>query len=146
MTHSSRLPIEIVGVTGIEVMEDGCKVSSGSLQKQVVVVGHQAEAVDSGSVAFRARIEVGKEFLVVGSGPEDCFPLIPSGGDVVEGTGVFNPQRSSHDQTLSRLPGPVKSVECRPDTVVPLPEIGPEAILIPVMGGVSSSTKRSTDV
>jgi hypothetical protein len=114
MTQSPCLPVEIVDVAGIEVMEDGRKIASGSFQKQVVVVGHQTEAVDSSSVAFRGGSEIVEKFLVVVFGLEDRSPLITTRGDMVESAGEFNPERSCHGNTLPRPSGYVNSVDLTP--------------------------------
>jgi len=90
------------------------KICSWGLQKQMVMIRHKTETMDSGSIPFGSRSEVAKKSFVISFRAEDRSSLISPGGDVVEGVRIFDPQRSSHERGISDLRGLVKSVDLTP--------------------------------
>lgn len=67
------------------------EIASRCLQKQMIMVGHETEAVDLCSIAFGSGFEIEKKSFVVLVPPEDGFSLVPSGGDMVECPSIFDP-------------------------------------------------------
>jgi len=83
----------------------------------MIMVGHETEAMDLGSISFCGRLEIAEESLIIILCLEDAPPFIPSGSDVVESMGIFDPQRSSHGKVISNLLLIVKSVGLTPTGV-----------------------------
>jgi len=92
-------------------MEDGREVAPGGFQEEMVVVRHQTETMNAGPVPFGSRIQVAQKPLIILLGPKDGPPLIAPGGDVIEGTWIFNSERPSHREKISKGEGFVKSVD-----------------------------------
>ena len=90
MAHPPCLRIEVVGITGVQMMKNLMKISSRSLQKYMVVVGHQAETVNLRPISFGSRFEIAKKPLVVPLRPENDSSFIPSGGDVIKSAWILN--------------------------------------------------------
>jgi hypothetical protein len=91
MSHSSRLCIEIVGITGIEVMKNRRKICPGSLQKKMIMVGHQTKTVNFGSVPLGGRCEVTQKPFIILLRLKNGSSFIPSGGNVIESTWIAYP-------------------------------------------------------
>ncbi len=91
MAHPARSGIQVVGVTRIEVMQDRVKITPRSFEQQMIVIGHQAEAVNSGSVTIGRRLQIAQKSPIIFFGPEDVSALIAAGSDVIEGIRILNP-------------------------------------------------------
>lgn len=65
MAHPIRLCIKEVRITGVQMMKDSAKICSWGLQKQVVMIRHETEAMDSGAISFRSRFEIAEESFVI---------------------------------------------------------------------------------
>jgi hypothetical protein len=90
MADSPGPPIKIIRITRIQMMNDAMKISSGRLQEKMVVVGHQAKAMDLRPISFGSGFKIAEEPLIISVDSEDGSSLIPSGSDVIEGTRVLN--------------------------------------------------------
>jgi len=62
----------------------------------MIVVGHENVAMKDNAILVEGICKIGEEFLIICMGEKDLFPLIPSPGDMVEGTFIRNPKRSCH--------------------------------------------------
>lgn len=65
MACSPRLGIEIVGIAGVYVMQYLMEVSLWGLQKEMVVVSHQTEAVDLRAISLRRRFQITDHSFVI---------------------------------------------------------------------------------
>jgi hypothetical protein len=119
MPHSLRLYIKVIGITGVQMMDDPAKICPRGLQKQMIMIRHKTKTMDFGSISFCSRFEVAEKSFVISFCSIDRSPLISPGGDMVEGIRIFNPQRSCHTKAISNPKKLVKSVDLTP--ILPLP-------------------------
>ncbi len=75
----------------------------------MVVIWHQAEAMNLGSVPFGRGFQIAYESLIIFSGLKDRPPLVSTRGDVIKCARIFNPQRPCHDVPYYQI----KIVLCR---------------------------------
>jgi len=97
MTHSPCLFVEVVSISSVQMMENSLEITSWSFEQQMVVIWHQAEAMNVGSVSFGRGFQIAYESLIIFFGLKDRPPLISTRGDVIKCTGIFNSQRPPHD-------------------------------------------------
>jgi hypothetical protein len=65
MANPCRLSIKVVGITGVQMMEDSVEIPFWGLQEEMVMIRHEAETMDSGSISLRCRSEVAKKSLII---------------------------------------------------------------------------------
>ena len=98
MACSPRLGIEIVGIAGVYVMQYLMKVSLWGLQKEMVVVRHQTEAVDLRPISLGRRFQITDHSFVILLTEKYRSPFISTEGNMIEGSRILNPQRPPHNQ------------------------------------------------
>jgi hypothetical protein len=89
MAHPPVPPIEGLGVEAVELPHPEGQVRPGGLDKEVVVVVHQAVGVAEPAIPGDDVREGADKYLTVLMVPKDPLPGIPPGGEMVDGTGIL---------------------------------------------------------
>jgi hypothetical protein len=93
--------VEGAGVASVQVAHAAGQVRFGGLDDQVIVVFHQAPRVDTPAVALLDPAQEVEEHDSIGVVADDRGPVVPPGGDVVEGAGFENSARAGHEATVA---------------------------------------------
>ena len=90
-----------IGIAGKPVLHPGSQVRLGGAKQRVDVIGHPAKGKDFPAAAGNLLLEsAGEAFvvtLIVKQGPSP----IPSGAELIDGSGELNAVRAKHDQLSS---------------------------------------------
>lgn len=94
--------VKIECVAGLKWLHQFGEVGLGSLQEKVEVVGEKTIAEQ----LYLFLLTVERELFKVGSSVvvvfEDGLAVIAPTDDVVDGAGIFDPNRAGHEEPLSR--------------------------------------------
>ena len=101
MTGPSVPFIEELCVDTVKLPHAGGEISVGSLDEEVIVVGHEAVGVTDPIVAFIDMLEGIEKFLAVLIVFKNRFLLVTAGGHMIDRAGVFNAKRTSHGGTIA---------------------------------------------
>ena len=85
----------------------------GGLHEQVVMIAHEHIAVKPEAVFVLRFLQVRFESVIVRFGEEDSLALVPTSGDVVEGSRVLDAKGSGHAASLSS-----EVVQCQDLTLI----------------------------
>jgi hypothetical protein len=88
--------IEGLGIDAVEVPHAASQIGLWCFQEQMVVVVHQAIGIESPSETRDGLSKDRHPAGPVGCIGHDGLPCIPATGDMIEGAGKFEPQRTCH--------------------------------------------------
>jgi hypothetical protein len=88
--------VEVIGISHIDEMHRLRKTGPGQLEKQVIMVLHQAIDVNEDPIFLMGFPEAAQEEVAIGVGKEDRLPSIASRGDVKEGSRIIDSQALGH--------------------------------------------------
>ena len=109
--------VESLGIDPVDVSKASGKIAVGSLNQEVIVVGHEAIGCDPKVKGLAGFLNSLEEDLVVPVVPEDQLASSPPVEDMIPGIGIFHSQRARHN---SLYPEDLK--ESRAD-LTPLPPL-----------------------
>jgi hypothetical protein len=89
-------PVVVVGIGEVEIAHELAQVAQRGLQEKMKVVGHEDIAVELDGVYREGLAEDLKETLAVGVVLIEVFLFITPTGDVVEGAGILDAEKSGH--------------------------------------------------
>lgn len=89
-------PVILLGVDAVEMLHATGKVAFRGFNDQVVMIVHQAIAMAYPVIPRDGLPHEVKEIYSVRITSEYLLPGIATGGDVVEGAGVFDAERTGH--------------------------------------------------
>src|SRR5258708_40176795 len=90
------LVIEPPGVRAIEPVHAAGEVGLGRLNDEMEVIGHQDPGGEAPAEAVDDFAEEGEKGLAIGVGAEDGFALVATRGEVIDGAGILNANRTCH--------------------------------------------------
>jgi len=85
------LYVEVRRIGAVHMPHDLREISFRCLQKQMIMVAHQAICMDYRSIPFRCRAEIFKKFLPVSLAFEYVLLFVASRGDMVKCARIDNP-------------------------------------------------------
>src|SRR2546425_8503175 len=110
MPHPRMAAIEALGVDPVELPHPGGEIPLRGLQQQMVMVAHQTVGMAPPVIAYHSLFQDGEKRLPILLVEVDSLAGIAAGGDVVEGAGIGEAQRTSHGRRI-----PIKTDNSRPD-------------------------------
>jgi hypothetical protein len=93
--------IEIVRVSPIYPMHDLQEIPLGGFQDEMIMVVHQDIGMNQDTIAIMVILHEAKELYPVPCIKKDSSPLIPTAGNMIQGSRIFNPNSSSHSLYIS---------------------------------------------
>ena len=96
MPRTFALDVKVGGVGTVDILHYQGEIPKRSLNHKVIVIGHQAVSVYYRSVSCARGRKVEEKLFTVSRTFENIISLIASGGDMIEGSRVFYPQRPGH--------------------------------------------------
>ena len=110
--------VEELGIHSVQLSHAEGKITVGGLDKEVIMVGHEAVGVADPVVAFIDVLEGVQELEPILVGLENGLPLIAPGGDMIDGTGVFDSEGPGHERRISEAKWKVKLSIPDPETLL----------------------------
>ena len=91
-----------MSIDTVELAHPLREIPFGCFYKKVVVVVHEAICMNDEAKPFHEVIQKAEEIRPILLVPEYVLPVIPPGRHMVEGTGIFNPERTSHKEVYQK--------------------------------------------
>ena len=105
MAHSLVATVKVGGVRDVKMAHEFGQIGFGRLHDQVKVVGHQDVGMKADLIDFQGALELLQECFTVRIIAEDCSSFIAAAGDVIEGVGIIDPERSCHGKRATTAEG-----------------------------------------
>jgi len=103
MTWTFMVSVKKLGIDPIELTHTEGEIGIRCLDYKVVMIVHETVSMTEPVVLPDSRTKDGKELLSIYIIHEDLSPCIPTGGDMIDSAGIFNSERTGHNNTYIRL-------------------------------------------
>jgi len=77
-------------------MHEGTEIGLWGFYKKMVMIVHEHKGMKNSSVLVDRVGKVGEKFIVIHLREKDLLPLIPSGGNMIQSTGIHDTKRPGH--------------------------------------------------
>lgn len=95
--------IEELSIYAVQLPHADCEIAVGGFNEQMIMVGHEAVGMTNPAVLLVDVLKGIEKIDVILVILENGFLFVPSGGHVVDGTGIFDAKWSCHGLKISCL-------------------------------------------